>query len=313
MKISIYGAGRVGVSVAFSIMHKELADEIVLVDIDKNRAEGEALDLMHSSAMFKRCEVIVADPDGIKNSDLIVITAGKSQKPGETRLDLVEGNLRIISNISREIVRYSPDSIIINVTNPVDILTYFLQKFTQFPPERVIGTGTTLDTARLRILLSKKCGVSPSSIHAYVIGEHGDSEFVPFSIATVGGVNIEKYCAACSNKNKENSEEDCVKFQQIEEEVRKAAYKIIAKKGATNLAIGAVTSSLIETMIKDEKRVWTPSVKINDIYIGYPAVIGRCGVEKILNVELNDQEKVKFERSKEIIKSVIKAMEERNF
>ncbi|MFN6991998.1 MAG: L-lactate dehydrogenase [Fervidobacterium sp.] len=313
MKISIYGAGRVGVSVAFSIMHKAIADEIVIVDIDKKRAEGEALDLMHSSAMFKRCDVSATGPEGIKDSDFIVITAGRSQLPGETRLDLVEGNFRIIEKIANEILRYSPNSLIINVTNPVDVLTYFLQKLTNIPREKVIGTGTTLDTARLRVLLSKICKISPSSIHAYVIGEHGDSEFVPFSIATIGGLSLEKYCKSCSFKNEDSSKsaETCLEFKRIEEEVRRAAYKIIEKKGATNLAIGAVTSTLIESMIKDEKRVWTPSVKIDDIYIGFPAVLGRNGVERILEIELSESENEKLEYSKKIIRSTINAIQER--
>lgn len=310
MKVSIYGAGRVGVSVAFSLMHRGLIDEIVLIDVDKERAEGEALDLMHSSAMFKRCDVRAGSPKNIAGSDFVVVTAGYSQKPGETRLDLLEGNLRIIKHISHELKVYAKDSIVINVTNPVDILTYFIWKYTGFDSTKVIGSGTTLDTSRLRVLLSKSCNISPSSIHAYVIGEHGDSEFVPFSLATIGGLRLEDYCKQC--KAFPNTSGDiCPNLQSIVEEVRHAAYKIIQKKGATNLAIGSVVGSIIESMIKDEKRVWTPSVLYEDVYIGYPAVLSRNGVERILKLNLAEDENILFEKSLNTIRSAIIEMESR--
>lgn len=310
MKVSIYGAGRVGVSVAFSLMHRGLIDEIVLIDVDKERAEGEALDLMHSSAMFKRCDVRAGSPEDIAGSDFVVVTAGYSQKPGETRLDLLEGNLRIIKHIAHELKIYAKESIVINVTNPVDVLTYFIWKYTGFDSTKVIGSGTTLDTSRLRVLLSKSCNISPNSIHAYVIGEHGDSEFVPFSLATIGGLRLEDYCRQC-NVFQNTSGDICPNLQNIAEEVRNAAYKIIQKKGATNLAIGSVVGSIIESMIKDEKRVWTPSVLYEDVYIGYPAVLSRNGVERILKLNLAENENILFEKSLNTIRSAIIEMESR--
>lgn len=308
MKVSIYGAGRVGVSVAFSLMHRGLIDEIVLIDVDREKAEGEALDLMHSSAMFKRCDVKVGSSEDVAGSDFVVITAGYSQKPGETRLDLVEGNLKIIKHIAHDLRIYANDSIIINVTNPVDVLTYFIWKYTGFDSKKVIGSGTTLDTSRLRVLLSKSCNISPNSIHAYVIGEHGDSEFVPFSLATIGGLKLVDYCKQCKNFS-DSSANFCPNLEKIVDEVKLAAYKIIEKKGATNLAIGSVVGSIIESMIKDEKRVWTPSVLYEDVYIGYPAVLSRNGVERILKLTLSEEENVLFEKSLNTIKSVIIEME----
>lgn len=308
MKVSIYGAGRVGVSVAFSLMHRGLIDEIVLIDVDKEKAEGEALDLMHSSAMFKRCDVKAGTHEDIVGSDFVVITAGYSQRPGETRLDLVEGNLKIIKHIAYELKLYARDSIIINVTNPVDVLTYFIWKYTGFDSKKVIGSGTTLDTGRLRVLLSKSCNISPNSIHAYVIGEHGDSEFVPFSLATIGGLRLEDYCKQCKTFSNDSSD-FCPNLERIVDEVRHAAYKIIQKKGATNLAIGSVVGSIIESMTKDEKRVWTPSVLYEDVYIGYPAVLSRNGVERILKLNLSEEENILFEKSLNTIKSVIIEME----
>lgn len=305
MKVSIYGAGRVGVSVAFSLIHRALIDEIVFVDIDTEKAEGEALDLLHSSAMFKKCNVKAGSHENIFDSDFVVITAGYSQKPGETRLDLVEKNLKIIKQIAHELRIYAQDSIIINVTNPVDVLTYFLWKYTGFSSNKVIGTGTTLDTARLRTLLSSICDIAPSSIHAYVIGEHGDSEFVPFSIATIGGLKLVDYCIQCKNYVAGK----CPNLEILVEEVKNAAYKIIQKKGATYLAIGSVVGSIIESMIKDEKKVWTPSVLIDDVYIGYPAVLGRRGVEKVLRLNLTHEENILFEKSKSTIRNVIIEME----
>ncbi|MFN4201007.1 MAG: L-lactate dehydrogenase [Fervidobacterium gondwanense] len=305
MKVSVYGAGRVGVSVAYSILHTSIADEIVLIDIDRQRAEGEAYDLFHASAMFKYSKICAGEPKDIKDSNFVIITAGRAQRPGETRLDLLLDNVRIIRQISEEIKTYAPDSIVINVTNPVDVLTYFIWKFTVFDSKKVIGSGTTLDTARLRTILSQHCGVSPANIHAYIIGEHGDSEFMPISNATIGGVLLTDYCSDCKVK----TQKPCIDFDEVVNQVRKAAYKIIEKKGATNLAIGAVVARLVESMWKNEKRVWTPSVLLDDVYIGYPAILGKSGVERIISLRLTPEETKLFEISKNVIQSAIEEIE----
>jgi len=310
MKVSIVGAGRVGISVAFSLLHYSIVDEMVIIDVDKNRSSGEALDLMHASGVFKYCDIYSGEAKDLEASDFVIITAGRAQRPGETRLELLEDNVRIIKEISVDIVTYAPNSLVINITNPVDVLTYFVWKFTGFDSRRVIGSGTTLDTARLRTLLSQRCGVSASSIHTYIIGEHGDSEFMPMSNATIGGVSLSNYCAYCEVKREYVDESlTCIQFQEIVEEVRTAAYKVIDKKGATNLAIGAVTAKLVDSIWKNEKRVWTPSVLVDDIYIGYPAVLGRVGVEKIINLKLTSEEEAKLEDSKNVIRKAINEIE----
>ncbi|MDN5338724.1 MAG: L-lactate dehydrogenase, partial [Thermotogaceae bacterium] len=201
MKVSIIGAGRVGTSIAFSLLHREIVNEMVIIDKDRNRAEGEVLDLYHSTPMFNRCDIYSGDFENISNSDFVIITAGASQKPGETRLDLTKRNVAIMKEIATGIREYSKNSIVINVTNPVDVLTYVLWKELNLPEKRVIGTGTILDTARFRSLVSKQCGVSPASVHAYIIGEHGDSEIMIWSSASIGGVNIRRFCNLCNSEN----------------------------------------------------------------------------------------------------------------
>ncbi|MDI3473122.1 MAG: L-lactate dehydrogenase [Thermotogaceae bacterium] len=295
MKVSIIGAGRVGTSIAFSLLHREIVNEMVIIDKDRNRAEGEVLDLYHSTPMFNRCDIYSGDFENISNSDFVVITAGASQKPGETRLDLTKRNVAIMKEIATGIREYSKNSIVINVTNPVDVLTYVLWKELNLPEKRVIGTGTILDTARFRSLVSKQCGVSPASVHAYIIGEHGDSEIMIWSSASIGGVNIRRFCNLCNSEN-------CTPLEKIFEDTKNAAYRIIEKKGATNFAIGAVTATLIDSIYKDEKRVWTASVYIDDLYIGFPAVIGKNGVERIINISMDEEERKLFENSKNIIR-----------
>ncbi|MBO8160171.1 MAG: L-lactate dehydrogenase [Thermosipho sp. (in: Bacteria)] len=303
MKVSIIGAGRVGISIAFSLLHKKIVDEMVIIDKNFQRAEGEALDLYHSTPMFKRCSIYAGDFQDMQGSDFVIITAGASQNPGETRLDLTKRNTAIIKDIAKKIVLYAKESIVINVTNPVDVLTYVLWKETGIAFNRVIGTGTILDTSRFRSLVSRQCKVSPTSIHAYIVGEHGDSELMIWSSATIGGVDIRNFCKKCKIKN-------CTPLERLFEETRNAAYTIIEKKGATNLAIGAVTAAFVESIYKDEKKVWTPSIFLDDLYIGFPAIVGRDGVERIVNIQMDEKEKMLFERSKNIIKKYLSEVNE---
>ncbi len=301
MKLSIYGAGRVGATTAFALLEKRLFDEIVLVDINRELAEGEAMDLFHSTPFSKRTIVRPGTAEDIANSDVIIITAGASQKQGETRLQLLDRNVGIIQKIADEIMRYSAQSIVINVTNPVDVLTYVLWKRLEADSARVLGTGTILDTARLRSLIGINCRVSPVSVHAYVIGEHGDSEVVAWSAATIGGVKIKEFCEHCARRG-------CLSFEKIEEEVRNAAYEIIRRKGATNYAIAQATANFVESILKNEQRVWTPSVLYEDIYIGYPAIVGRQGVQRIIPLRLSKEEEQKFAQSCEIIRKTLRQL-----
>ncbi|MBZ4650270.1 MAG: L-lactate dehydrogenase [Thermosipho sp. (in: Bacteria)] len=302
MKISIIGAGRVGTSIAYSLLHRKIANEIVIIDKNYEKAYGEALDLYHGTSLIKRCNIYAGNFQDLKNSDIVIITAGAAQKVGETRLDLTKRNYEIIKDISKEIKKYSNESIVINVTNPVDVLTYFLWKELDFPKNKVIGTGTILDTARFRALVSKQCGVSPASVHAYIVGEHGDSELMVWSSATIGGVNIKDFCKVCNRKN-------CRNLRDIFEETKNAAYTIIEKKGATNFAIGVVTAQLVESIFKDEKKVLTPSTYIDGIFIGFPAIVGKNGIERIIPIEMDEFEISLFENSKNIIRKQIEEIE----
>ncbi len=299
MKVTIYGAGRVGSSTAFAILEKKVFEEIVIVDLNKDLAEGEAMDLLHSTPFSKRTIVRAGTGEDMAGSDIVVITAGAAQKPGETRLQLTQKNASIVGTIAKEIKRYSPDSIVINVTNPVDVLTFVIWKTLETDPSKVVGTGTILDTARLRSLIGLNCNVSPLSVHAYVIGEHGDSEVVTWSSATIGGIKIKDFCNSCSVGK-------CNMFDSVENDVKNAAYEIIKRKGATNYAIAKAVASFVESIVKNENRVWTPSVFKNDIYIGYPAIVGKNGVKQLLELNLSKEEKVKFQNSCDIIKKAIK-------
>jgi len=297
MKISIIGAGRVGSSTAFALVQHSVADEIVLIDINEDLAEGEALDILHATTYHKRTNVHAGSFEDMRNSDIVIITAGTDQKKGETRFDLLNKNVEIIKSISKKIIHFAPDSIAINITNPVDILSYIIYEVTGFPWQRVIGTGTVLDTARLRSLIASNCNISPSSVHVYVIGEHGDSELAVWSSAMIGGLPIKKFCAHCPKKEK------CGNImEKLFTKTKNAAYEIIKRKGATNYGIAAATTQLVEAIVKNENKVLTPSTFYNGIYIGYPAVIGKRGVKRLVNIELDSNEKMIFEHSKEIIR-----------
>ncbi|PNR97012.1 L-lactate dehydrogenase [Petrotoga sp. 9PWA.NaAc.5.4] len=308
MKVSIIGIGKVGSSVAFSLLNKAITDELVLIDRNKILAEGEALDLLHASAFHKRMVIRSGEYEDIQGSDIIIVTAGAAQKIGETRLDLALKNAQIIKEISENIKKYAPNSIVINITNPVDVMSYVVWKVTGFDSNRVFGTGTILDTARLRALIGSSCGVSPMSIHAYIIGEHGDSELAVWSSAMIGGVPINKFCEKCP------LDQNCIRdLDEIFEEVKNSAYTIIEKKGATNYGIAAATAALVDTIAKNEGRVYTTTVLLDDLYIGYPTIINKDGVERVVNISLSEEENEKFEISKNIIREYIKKIESQIF
>ncbi len=313
MKVSIIGSGNVGASTAFALLMKGVAQEIVLVDKNKDKAEGDALDLFHGTPFTKRTSVIAGDFEAIKDSDIVVITAGVAQRPGETRLQLLERNAGVMIDISKEIVQHSPNAVVIVVTNPVDVLSYVVWKATGFPKNQVFGSGTVLDTARLRSLIAENCGVSPRSVHAYIIGEHGDSELAVWSRANIGGVPIFEMCEKCERKSADKCQGRPV-LEKIFEETRMAAYKIIEKKGATYYAIALATVNIIESILLDEKRVLTVSTLLenyhgeNDVFLGVPAVIGKGGIERVLEIDLSDEEKKAFHRSAEIIRSHIEKL-----
>ncbi|MCY6356513.1 L-lactate dehydrogenase [Clostridium sp. ZS2-4] len=289
-KISIIGAGFVGATTAYALMMSGFASEIVIVDINKDKAVGEALDLAHGVSFVNPVNIYPGNYTDLKNSDIIIITAGAAQKPGETRLDLVNRNFNIFKTIIPEITKYSPNSILLVVSNPVDVLTYITYKLSGFPKERVIGSGTVLDTSRFKYLLSEHFDIDPRNIHTYIMGEHGDSEIATWSLTSVAGMNVNTYCSKVCSKCKGLSK------YKILEDVKEAAYEVIEKKGATYFAIGLAITRIVEAILRDENSILTVSTLlegqygINDIYLGAPSIVGASGIKKILEVPLNNEE-----------------------
>ncbi|MBA7512246.1 L-lactate dehydrogenase [subsurface metagenome] len=308
-KVSIIGCGNVGMRYAYALMLKGGVRQIVLVDLDKKRLEGEVMDLSHGAPYISPVEIIAGDYSHIKNSDLVVITAGRKQKPDQTRLDLAKDNVELYRKIIPEIVKYASSAILLIVSNPVDVLSYAAYKFSSKPIEKVIGSGTVLDTARFRFLLSKHCNVDPRNIHAYILGEHGDSEFPVWSRAMIGGVLFKDYCYIC--KKSATCQHD-KELNKVFTEVKDSAYEIIERKQETSYGIGLALVRITQAIINDENAILPVSslvedyLGINDVYLSLPAVINKEGVREVLQIELNPQEKQAFKNSADAIKKVIR-------
>lgn len=306
-KISVIGAGAVGAATAFSLTIKGLAKELVVVDIDKDRTEGEVLDLQHCADFTRPMNIIAGEYEDTKDSDIVVITAGAAQKPGETRIDLVNKNVAIFKSIIPQVAEYSPNAILLVVSNPVDILSYVTYKLSGFPKERVIGSGTVLDTSRLKNEISREIDVNPQDIQTYILGEHGDTEFPAWSISSIAGIPLDQYIKI----NNIDFNQD-VKTR-IEDDVKNAAYKVINKKGSTSYAIAMAISKIVESILLDKKSILPVSTLvsnyngIDDIYLGVPSVVGINGVEGYLEVELDEDEKEKFVKSGTALKEVLEA------
>jgi len=296
--IGIVGMGWVGTSVAISILQRGLCRELLLNDVREGIAEGEAMDFNHGSSFFPAANVRAASINEMMNCGAIVITAGRGGNPDESRLDLLNDNIGIAKNISDQLTGYQ--GILIIVANPVDVLTYYYQKFSGLPPGRVIGTGTMLDTARLREITGRRLNIDPRSVHAHVIGEHGDSEVVLWSAATIGGTKIRDW------KDWSSADEE-----EIADKVRRAAYEIIQRKGTTNHAIGLVTATLIKWILRGERRIITLSTVMNnssglqDVALSLPSIVSEQGVEYVLDVDMSDSERDKFHNSAQVIKEAI--------
>jgi len=305
-KISIIGAGFVGSTTAFALMTGGLASEIVIVDINKDKAEGEAMDLSHGASFVRPIEITSGEYADTKDSDIVIITAGIGQKPGETRLDCITKNLKVFKSIVPEVVKYSPNSILLVVSNPVDILTYITYKLSGFPSHRVIGSGTVLDTSRFKYLLSQHFEIDARNIHTYIMGEHGDSEIATWSLTSIAGMNVDEYCDICL-KNCGGELKD-----NIYKEVKEAAYKVIEKKGATYYAVALAIKRIVEAILRNENSILTVSsllkgeFGIDEVYMGVPTILGRDGVKKILQVTLNAEESKQLIDSSKVLKSVIK-------
>ncbi|MGA1870608.1 MAG: L-lactate dehydrogenase [bacterium] len=307
-KVSIIGAGNVGSTFAFSLMTSGLAREIVLVDMNDEKAMGECMDLNHGLSFVPPAKIYSSDYSGCEDSDIVVITAGAKQKPGQTRIDLVQANTDIFYQMIPQIQKYAADALLLVVSNPVDILTYMTLKISKLPFNRVIGSGTVLDTSRFRYLLSTHCNVDTRNVHAYIIGEHGDTELPVWSNANIGGMRFEKYCPMCSRHHSCEHEKQ---LGQIFEQVRDAAYKIIEAKGATYYAVALALVRITEAILRDENSILPVSTLINDYYgindvcLSIPSLINRNGVERFLKIELSPKEREQLIHSAQSLKGVI--------
>ncbi len=310
-KISIVGAGSVGTTFAFALTLSGLAREIVIIDRNEKKAAGECMDLNHGLSFTHPAAIYSKGYEGCADSDIVVITAGARQMPGQARIDLVQANADIFKEIIPQVTRYAKEAILLVVSNPVDILTYVTLKISGLPANRVIGSGTALDTSRFRYLISDHCKVDPRNVHAYIIGEHGDTELPVWSNATIGGMKIEKYCPACKNSG------DCDRAKELNglfEEVRNAAYKIIEAKGATYYAIALALVRITEVILRDENSVLPVSTLINDYYgvndvcLSLPSIVNRNGVERILRLELSSKEQAQFKHSAQTLKEITKGI-----
>ena len=302
-KIVLIGTGMVGMSYAYALLNQNLCDELVLIDINKKRAEGEAMDLNHGVAFSGgNMEIYAGEYTDCCNADLVVLTAGLPQKEGQNRLDLLKENRKIFETLLQSVLENGFHGIFLVATNPVDIMTRIVYEISDFPPEKVIGTGTALDTARLRYLLGEKFMIDPRNMHAYVMGEHGDSEFVPWSQAMMTTKPIFDLCG----------ETEGCHFQELlelEEEVRMAAYKIIEAKKATYYGIGMAMARITKAIFGNEYSVLTVSAHLqgeygeNGIYIGIPCVVNRMGIQRIVELPLGSEEKQRLHSSCETLEN----------
>jgi len=306
-KVSIIGSGNVGMRYAYSLMLANFARSIVIVDLDKKRLEGEVMDLTSCMPFVSPVDIIAGDYSDLESSDIVVITAGAKQKPGETRLALVRQNVEIYKNIIPKIMKYAKEAVFLVVTNPVDILSYAAYKISQKPWQEVIGSGTVLDSARFRLLLSQHCNMDARNVHAYILGEHGDSEFPVWSRAMIGGVLFKEYCPMCNKCDTKDA------LPIIFNKVKNFAYEIIEKKGETSYGVGLALTRITSAVLKDENSVLPVSsfidnyYDVGDLYMSIPAVVNKKGIRELLKIKLDAEEINNLKKSANLIKETIKS------
>ena len=306
-KVVVVGAGAVGSTFAYALAQKGLAEEIDLIDANHNFAEGQALDLAHGLPYYPSVQIRAGQAQDYADAQVIVITAGAKQGPGETRLALLQKNASIIESIVDEIVSQESQAVILVASNPVDILTYVALKRSGWPKGRVIGSGTVLDSSRFRYLLSQHCGVDVGNVHAYFLGEHGDSEFPAWSLTHIAGVSIDDYCPMCNNCKAWQMERE-----RIAKEVKESAYHIINYKGATYFAIGMALVRIVGTILQDQRSVLPVSTLlegeygIKDVCLGVPSVVGQGGVRQIVEAPLFPEEKAALMNSATILQGALR-------
>lgn len=301
-KVAIIGAGFVGSTCAYALFIEGVANEIALVDINKEKAKGEALDLIHGNLFTPYTKITYGNSYKLcKDADVVVITAGAHQKPGDTRLDLTKTNAKILKNMIEGITQYNKECIILMVTNPLDVLTYLAQKWSKFPNQKVFGTGTSLDTARFKQLLGEYYNVNPTSVHAYILGEHGDSEFAVLSSANIAGIRLKDF-----------KKYDKKKIEDLVKQTKNAAYEIINAKGSTYYAIGLVVRDIVSGIIKNQHKIFPISCMvdnyygISDVCLSIPCVLTKKGIVEKIHLHLDKNEQKMLKKSANVIKKYIK-------
>jgi L-lactate dehydrogenase len=307
-RIAVVGAGNVGATYAYALLLNGLSPEIVLIDANRARAEGEAMDLNHAIPFAHPTRIWAGDYSDCAGAAITVVTAGVAQRPGETRLDMIQRNGEIWKQIIPRIVEHNPDGILLIATNPVDALTYAALKLSGLPTERVIGSGTVLDTARFRYLLSQHFHVDARSVHAFIIGEHGDSEVPVWSLANIAGMKLDDFCRA------QGAELTAADRQSIYQQTRDAAYQIIERKGATYYAVAAGLTRITAALLRDQNSVFSVSALIqdycgiSDVCLSLPAIVNRSGIRDVLRLELSPDELEKLRKSADILKLTLRKL-----
>lgn len=304
-KIVIIGAGYVGATTAYSLMMSGLASELVLIDIDKKKAEGEVMDLNHGLAFTKPMTIRTGDYADCTDADIIIMTAGPSIQPGGTRLDLAVSNVKIMQSVMQQIVQYTREAIILVASNPVDILTQAAVEAVDYDPKKVIGSGTVLDSARFRNLLSQHCKIDARNIHGYVLGEHGDSEVFAWSLTNIAGRSLDLYCQQCQ-------QEQCQQLnkQAIAEQVRDAGYHIIERKVATYYGVSLAIKRIVEAILRNEHAILTVSSVLkhaygtNDVAMSVPTIISSDGIHQVVELPLETNEMELLIKSADTLKNI---------
>jgi L-lactate dehydrogenase len=307
-RVAIVGAGNVGATFAYALLLSGLSSEIVLIDANQSKAEGEAMDINHAVPLAHPAKVWAGSYADCAGAAVTVITAGSAQRPGESRLDLLQRNAAIFRQIVESIIKYNPEGIILVATNPVDVLSYATWKFSHLPFERIIGSGTILDTARFRYLLSQAFFVDARSVHAFIIGEHGDSEVPAWSLTNIAGMKLSDYCEMNGMKCQESM------LDEIFTQTRDAAYHIIERKGATYYAIASGLVRIVEAILRDQSTVLSVSslihdyYGINDVYLSLPCIVDRGGIERFIRLELSEKEIEGLQNSANVLKNTLQQL-----
>lgn len=311
-KIVILGAGNVGATIAFTLTLDGMGSEIVLIDINNDKAKGEAMDIIQGTAFCPPVNIYAGDYEKAKNADIVIVTVGMARKPGQTRIDLAQANVNIVKEVMPKITKYAPDAVYIVVSNPVDVLTYAILKTTSLSEKQVFGSGTMLDSARLRSMLAEHVGLNPKNVHAYVLGEHGDTSVIPWSLATIGGLDMAEYCNHICVRHNHCGK---IELKAIEEDVRTAGAKVISLKGATYYAIAVSVRRICDCILRDTDSILTVSgmlhgeYGIEDVCISIPYVVGARGIQKAITPPLLPEEKEQLIHSAESLKSIIRSLD----